>query len=105
MTDFDSQVGWKQEEDFFQRLQHYPQLQARFEELLNVVENASGDVVKADEAEERVFQEIRLLGLQAVQTWAQRKQAIVASDYDGRDDFARKEKKSSLGKPASAKSK
>jgi uncharacterized protein (DUF1501 family) len=32
------------------------------EELLAVVENASGDVVKADEAEERVIQEIRQMG-------------------------------------------
>lgn len=92
----------KAEEDFFQRLQRYPELQAKFEALLNVVENASGDVVKADEAEERVFQEIRLLGLQALQAWAQRKHARVKVKYDQREDFTNKEKKSSLGRAVSA---
>ncbi len=105
MTDFDSQFEWKPEEDFFQRLQRYPDLQARFEELLKVVENASGDVVKADEAEERVFQEIRLLGRQALQTWAERKHARVQVEFEQSAELSRKEKKSSLGKAVSAKSK
>lgn len=102
MSDFDSTFERKPEEDFFQRLQRYPQLQAKFEELLNIVENSSGDVVKADEAEERVFQEIRLLGLQALQAWAQRKHARVKVEYDQREDFSSKEKKSSLGRLGSA---
>ena len=103
MTDFDSTFELKPEEDFFRRLQRYPELQAKFEALLNVVENSSGDVVKADEAEERVFQEIRLLGLQALQSWAQRKHARVKVEYDQREDFSSKEKKSSIGRAVSAK--
>ena len=50
-----------------ERLREYPELQARFEEMLAIVENADGDIVKADEAEERVIQELRQLGRSALQ--------------------------------------
>ena len=49
-------------ENFVARLGRHPQLQASMEALLEVVENAAGDVVKADEAEERVMEELRRLG-------------------------------------------
>lgn len=62
-----------------------------------MVENASGDVVKADEAEERVVQEIRQMGQEALQAWAERKQGRLEAEYDHRRDVTRKEKKSSIG--------
>jgi hypothetical protein len=86
-------------EDFLQRLQHYPELQAKFESLLNVVENAAGDATKADEAEQRVFEELRSMGQQAIQAWAERKQQRIETDCDARSDLARKQKKASLADP------
>ena len=32
-----------------ERLREYPELRARFEEMLAIVENAAGDIVKADD--------------------------------------------------------
>jgi len=85
--------------EFLERLHRYPELQAKFDALLDVVENAAGDATKADEAEQRVFEELRLVGQQAIQSWAERKQQRVETDCDTRSDLARKEKKASLAQP------
>ena len=55
-----------------ERLNRYPELKAKMEALLLVVENAEGDLVKANEAEQRVIEEIRQLGQAALQGWATR---------------------------------
>jgi hypothetical protein len=85
--------------EFLARLQRYPELQAKFDALLDVVENASGDATKADEAEQRVFEELRHMGQQAIQAWAERKQQRIEADCNARSDLARKEKKASLADP------
>lgn len=55
-----------------ERLNRHPELKAKIEALLSVVENAKGDIVKASEAEQRVIEEIRQLGQAALQEWATR---------------------------------
>jgi len=85
--------------EFLARLQRHPDLQAKFDALLDVVDNAAGDATKADEAEQRVFEELRLMGQQAIQAWAVRKQHRIETDCDARSDLARKEKKASLADP------
>ena len=62
-----------------ERLNDYPELKVKIEGLLSVVENAEGDLIKADAAEQRVVEEIRQLGQTALQTWATR-QAIKQSE-------------------------
>jgi histidinol dehydrogenase len=42
------------------------------ESLLSVVENAEGDLAKANEAEQRVIEEIRQMGQVALQEWTSR---------------------------------
>lgn len=85
--------------EFLARLQRHPELQAKVDALLDVVENSAGDVTKADEAEQRVFEELRLMGQQAIQAWAERKQQRITADCDARSDLARKQKKASLADP------
>ena len=92
-------------QDFLDRLQRYPDLQAEFESLLLVVENSQGDVVKADEAEELVAQRLQLLGRQAIESWASRKNQRLQAESDSRTDLTRKGKKGSTGTHATAKSK
>ena len=55
-----------------QRLQAHLELKAKIEALLSVVENAQGDVIQADAAEQQVIEEIRQLGQAALQGWASR---------------------------------
>lgn len=80
------------------KLQEHPELQARFEGLLALVENADGETLTADDAEQRVVEELQLLGREALQCWAQRKATGLEHEYDGRRDYQRKEKKGSTGK-------
>ncbi|MBA3715772.1 MAG: hypothetical protein H0W76_25545 [Pyrinomonadaceae bacterium] len=85
------------------RLEKHPHVQARIGALLDVVENSSGDVAKADEAEQRVAEELRQLGHEALQAWAERKLSRVEAASEQRSDLSRKEKKGSTGTPASAR--
>ncbi len=64
----------QQPESFEQRLNAHPELRAKFEVLLSVVENAQGDLIRADAAEQRVIEELRQLGQTALQDWATRQQ-------------------------------
>jgi hypothetical protein len=89
--------------DLVKQLDNHPQLKARIKALLDVVENADGDVVKADEAEQRFIEELRLMGLDAMQAWAERKLNRVEADSDSRSDLTRKQKKESTGTRDSAK--
>jgi hypothetical protein len=79
-----------------ERLREYPELRARFEEMLAIVENADGDIVKADEAEERVIEELRQLGQSALQGWAERKQRHVQRASEQQAGVSRKVKKTLL---------
>lgn len=53
------------------RLNHHPHLRERLETLLNIVDNVAGDCTKADAAEQAVIDEIRKLGHEALQSWAE----------------------------------
>lgn len=55
-----------------ERLNRHPELKSKIESLLSVVENAEGDLLKANEAEQRMIEEIRQLGQVALQGWANR---------------------------------
>lgn len=55
-----------------ERLNRHPELKSKIESLLSVVENAEGDLCKANEAEQRMIEEIRQLGQVALQEWANR---------------------------------
>ena len=91
-----SGAGVFEERTLEERLGAYPELRARFEEMLAIVENADGDIVKADEAEERVIQELRQLGRSALQGWAERKQRRMQRECEGQAGVTRKVKKTLL---------
>ena len=60
------------DEALMQALKRYPQLKQRIGHLLAVVEDAEGDLARADAAERRVIEEIRRLGQESLQAWAER---------------------------------
>lgn len=59
-----------QKRTFEERLLAHPHLRKRFHEILNIAEDAEGKIDKADEAEERVIEELRKLGQEVLQNWA-----------------------------------
>ena len=88
-----------QDEEFLNKLSEYPELRGRFEEILALMRNERGDANTADEAEERAIEEVRKLGLEVMQGWARRKNRRLAEEYDRREGYRRKEKKTLLANP------
>jgi phosphoribosyl-dephospho-CoA transferase len=89
-----------------ERLQEHPELREKIEALISVVENAQGDVKTANEAEQRVIEEIQKLGQAALQGWAIQQQQRQQQDFTSNHPEAhRSGKKNSTGTADSASSK
>ena len=87
-----------------ERLNDQPELKARFERLLEMVENAAGDIEKAAEAERRVTEELRQMGNEVLHGWARRQQQKKEEEFASKAGLNRKEKKTSTGTPDTEKS-
>ena len=63
---------------FLEKLSSTPALRKRFEEILNIAHNTSGELITADEAEMKAIEEVRKLGQEVLKEWAvsQHKKAI-----------------------------
>lgn len=64
-----------------ERLAQHPELKTKIESLLLVVENASGDLIQADDAEQAVIAEIRALGQASLEAWAEESQAAARDSF------------------------
>ena len=81
-----------------ERLNRHPELKAKIETLLSVVENAEGDLIKANEVDLRVIEEIRQLGQAALQGWATRQNQAQSEQFiQGHPQAHRTRKKNSTG--------
>jgi hypothetical protein len=80
-----------------ERLQEYPELKAKVEALLGIIENAGGDVEKAAEAERRIIEELRQMGNEVLHSWARQQQQKKEAEYSNKPGANRKEKKRSTG--------
>lgn len=81
-----------------ERLQGHPDLQARIEDLLSVVENAEGDLMNANAAEQRVVEELRQLGQTALESWAISQNQHQSDEFSAEHPSAhRGGKKNSIG--------
>ena len=76
-----------------ERLKEYPELKAKIEAMLAIIENAGGDVEKAAEAERRIIEELRQMGSEVLQSWARRQQQKKEEEYNAKPGVNRKEKK------------
>ena len=86
------------------RLQTYPELRAKIETMLTIIENAGGEVEKAAVAEQRVIDTLRDFGHDVLQSWAHRQQEKKAAECQATPGVNRKEKKRSIGTRGSAPS-
>ncbi len=86
-------------ESLEQRLNRHPELKAKMEALLSVVENAEGDLIRADDAEQRVIEEMRQIGQTALQGWAVRQEKEQSQAFiQGSPSAHRGRKKNCIGK-------
>lgn len=87
------------------RLRTYPELRAKIETMLSIIENAGGAVEKAAVAEQRVIDALREVGSDVLHQWARQQQQRKAAEYQAKPGVNRKKKKRSTGTRGSAKSK
>jgi hypothetical protein len=76
-----------------ERTKDLPEVKARFERMLDVIENAAGDVEKAAEAERRVTEELRQLGNEVLHGWARRQEQKKEEKFSNKVGVNRKGKK------------
>jgi len=55
---------------FLEKLKSAPILRKRFEEILNVAHNSSGELITADQAEMKAIEEVQKLGREMLTEWA-----------------------------------
>lgn len=54
-----------------ERLEAHPRLKERIESIISVVENSEGNIEKANEAEQRVIEELRQMGNDILHGWSE----------------------------------
>lgn len=85
------------DEAFLAFLGAHPDLRDRFESIVSAVENSEGNLKEADAAEERIVEEMRLLGRQAMQGWAERQIEVTEREIRQQPHMHRQGKKNSSG--------
>ena len=87
------------DEEIMEGLREHPQIRSRIAGLLAVMNDAGGDLKRADDAEDRLIEEIRGLGQEAMQTWAQGQVELTEEDVRRTGRAYREGKKNSAGTP------
>lgn len=82
------------DEQLLNRLNAHPILKARMINLLDVVENSSGDLKRADAAEQRAIEEIRQMGQEVLANWAEGQVHQSTEKTASREGVQRRGKKS-----------
>jgi len=78
------------------RLDRHPTVKARVERMLDLIENAGGDLKRADEAERRAIEELRSMGQELLCDWGQRLADTEAAQAESGGDVVRQVKKTPL---------
>ena len=92
------------DEEILRGLNANPQIKNRIASLLAVVEDAAGDLKEADAAEMRMIEEIRRLGQEALQAWAERQVERSEQELRRGGQVQREGKKNCAGTPPLATS-
>ena len=92
------------DEEFLAFLEKYPDLRDRFASIVSGVANSEGNLKEADAAEERIIEEMRLLGREALQGWARRQVEVTEQEIRRQPQMHRQGKKNSAGIRNSARS-
>jgi hypothetical protein len=84
------------DEAFLAVLQAHPGLRARIVSTVSAIENSKGDLKEVDAVEERIVEEMRLLGREALQGWAGKQVEVTEGEIRQQLHMHRQGKKSSL---------
>jgi hypothetical protein len=84
-------------------LRENPGLRSRIASMAAAVEGDGGALKEAEAAEERIVEEMRLLGREALKSWAEKRVEATEQDIRRRPRMHRQGKKNSAGTRNSAK--
>jgi hypothetical protein len=84
-------------------LRAHPGLRKRVSSIVLAVEGAEGELTEADAAEERLVEEMRLLGREALRSWAEKRVEATEREIRQRPQMHRQGEKNSAGIRNSAK--
>ena len=84
-------------------LRAQPELRERVSSIVRAVEGEGGELREADAAEERIVGEMRLLGREALRSWAENRVEATERDIRQRPRMHRQGEKNSAGIRNSAK--
>jgi hypothetical protein len=82
----------------------HPELRDRMASIVRAVGNSEGNLVEADAVEERFVEEMRLLGREAMQSWAHERVTATEQEVRLQAGMHRQGKKNSSGTRSSARS-
>lgn len=89
-----------------ERIQNHPELLESVEAILDIAENKSGELLTADEAEEKTIEELGKLGKELLAEWAKERQnTAIEQARETHPTAKRHEKKNSIGNRPMEKSK
>lgn len=83
--------------DFIERVKKHPALLKRFDQLLDIVENSSGDIEKANEAELKVIEELRKMGNEVLTAWGEQQIHALTDEHKQKEGSYQAGKKNSTG--------
>ncbi len=86
-----------QDQELLDRLNRHPQLKSRMESLLSMIDEAGDDVVKADDAERQIIEEMRRMGNEVLSGWAESYIAKAHNNLMDTDGVVNSGKKNSIG--------
>jgi len=86
------------DEAFLAILTAHPELRDRFTSIASAVEDLDGDLKEADAIEERIVEEMRLLGRAAMQGWAEHQVEVTEREIRQQPRMHRQGKKNSAGR-------
>lgn len=82
------------------QLVKHPKLFERFKNMLAIVDNDDEGIIKADTAEQQIIDEIRQLGKDMMQSWAEKQSEKVSKNYKNKTkNIKHNGKKNCIGTP------
>lgn len=96
-------VGELSDEALMAALRAHPELRKRVSSIVMAVEGGDGELKEADAAEERMVEETRHLGREALKSWADRRIEATEREIRQRPQMQRQGEKNSAGIRSSAK--
>ena len=84
-------------EALFAFLDAHPNLRDRIASIVGAIEDTDGNLKEADAAEERIIEEMRHLGREAMQGWAERQVEVTEQEIRQQPQMHRQGKKNSAG--------